>query len=31
MKMLVTGAAGYIGGVMVKRLCDEAWVDSVTR
>ena len=29
MNILVTGAAGYIGGIMVKRLCDKEWVDAV--
>ena len=29
MNILVTGAAGYIGGEMVKHLCGEKWVDTV--
>ncbi|RJP84210.1 MAG: NAD-dependent epimerase/dehydratase family protein [Desulfobacteraceae bacterium] len=29
MKILVTGAAGYVGGEIVKHLCDKKWVDSV--
>jgi len=29
MNILVTGAAGYIGGKMVKALCKKEWVDTV--
>jgi len=29
MNILVTGAAGYIGGKMVKTLCKKNWVDTV--
>ena len=29
MNILVTGAAGYIGGKMVKALCGKDWVDTV--
>ena len=29
MNILVTGAAGYIGGEMVKHLCGKKWVDTV--
>ncbi|MDA8405119.1 MAG: NAD-dependent epimerase/dehydratase family protein [Desulfobacteraceae bacterium] len=29
MNVLVTGAAGYIGGKMVKSLCKKSWVDTV--
>jgi UDP-glucose 4-epimerase len=29
MNILVTGAAGYVGGEIVKHLCDKKWVDTV--
>ncbi|MBU1169088.1 MAG: NAD-dependent epimerase/dehydratase family protein [Proteobacteria bacterium] len=29
MKVLVTGAAGYIGGRMVKALCEKEWVETL--
>ncbi|NOY70378.1 MAG: NAD-dependent epimerase/dehydratase family protein [Deltaproteobacteria bacterium] len=29
MKILVTGAAGYIGGRLIQALCEQTWVESI--